>query len=145
MASSNCLAVVADDLVNVVVDAYLILKIGYIFDSSEMTTIRINLTDHETSTAIVDDAETWYRAKYVATLLGYRDTQPTVRVTVLMVNRRQLKDVKPKEKYGNNEITYVFIHETGLRSLLLTSHLPNASEVAEQFLEYQNKITSKNK
>ena len=49
----------------------------------------------------------------------------------LLKNKRQLKELKPQEKYDYNDSMSIYINEAGLRSLVVKSHLPNASDVAK--------------
>ena len=98
---------------------------------SDNITICSNSTSHTINYIVVRD-QIWYRAKDVAIALGYRNTKQAVIVNVLIDNKRRLNELKPQAKFDCNAANTIYINEAGLRSLVVNSQLPTASDIATQ-------------
>ena len=98
---------------------------------SDNITICTNNQSHTINCVVARD-QRWYRAKDVAISLGYKDTKQSVRLHVLIDNKRRLSELKPQAKLEYNDAKTIYITETGLRALVVKSQLPTASDVATQ-------------
>ena len=98
---------------------------------SDNITIRSNNQSHTINCVVARD-QIWYRAKDVAIALGYKNTKQAVIVNVIIDNKRKLSELKPQAKFDCNEANTIYINEAGLRSLVVKSQLPTASDVATQ-------------
>ena len=98
---------------------------------SDNITIRTNNKTHTINCVVVRD-QRWYRAKDVAIALGYKNTKQAVIVNVIIDNKRRLNELKPHAKLEYNDANTIYINEAGLRSLVIRSQLPTASDVATQ-------------
>ncbi|MFM7981078.1 MAG: BRO family protein, partial [Candidatus Fonsibacter sp.] len=72
------------------------------------------------------------RAKDVAMSLGYKNTKQAVIKNVITNNKRRLSELKSQAKFECNDANTIYINEAGLRSLIITSQLPTASDLATQ-------------
>jgi prophage antirepressor-like protein len=81
---------------------------------------------------VTDSTSTiWFRGKTVSEILGYVDTDKSIRKFVDDDDKLKLKAVSgPSEMAGrsNNDLNTIFINESGLYSLILSSKLPNAKK-----------------
>jgi prophage antirepressor-like protein len=86
--------------------------------------------EHQTQlTALVVDAEPWFRGKDAATALGYKNLQQAIRNNVDEEDRRSLENlgVLPGSTLTNpNEGACMYISESGLYSLIMSSRLSHA-------------------
>ena len=98
---------------------------------SDNITIRTHNKNHTVNCVVVRD-EIWYRAKDVAIALGYKDTRHAVRLHVIIDNKRRLRELKPQATLDHHDAITIYINEAGLRSLIIKSQLPTASDVATQ-------------
>ena len=99
---------------------------------SDNITICTNNKNHTINCVVVRD-QRWYRAKDVAISLGYNDTKQSVRLHVLIDNKRRLNELKPQANLEYNDAMRIYINEAGLRSLVVKSELPTASDIATPF------------
>ena len=98
---------------------------------SDNITIRTNSKSHTIICVVVRD-QRWYRAKDVAIALGYKNTKQAVIKNVIIDNKRRLSELTPQAKFECNDAITIYINEAGLRSLVIKSQLPTASDLATQ-------------
>ena len=98
---------------------------------SDNITIRTNNKSHAVNCVAVHD-ERWYRAKDVAIALGYKNSNKTVKDHVIIDNKRRLSELNPQANQDYNDANTIYINVAGLRSLIIKSQLPTASDVATQ-------------
>ena len=98
---------------------------------SDIITIRTNNKSHTVNCVVVSD-QRWYRAKDVAIALGYKNTTQAVITNVIIDNKRRLNELKSQAKFECNDAHIIYINEAGLRSLVIKSQLPTASDLATQ-------------
>ena len=94
-------------------------------------TICTNNKNHTINCVVVRD-QRWYRAKDVAVALGYKNTKTAVIDQVIIDNRRRLNELKPPANIEYNDATSIYVNEASLRSLVVKSQLPTASDMATQ-------------
>ena len=98
---------------------------------SDTITIRTNNKNHMINCVVVCD-QRWYRAKDITTALLYKDTKRAVQLHISIDNKRRLNELKPQAKFDCNAANTIYINEAGLRSLVVKSQLPTASDIATQ-------------
>jgi very-short-patch-repair endonuclease len=95
------------------------------------------------------DGDLWFRAKDMARVLGYANTNQTVRTNVHDDDKRKYQDlVRGWDDYGSkasyHEKHSIYINQRGMRSLLLKSEKPQAIDIAKQFgIDIQTKYLRK--
>lgn len=79
--------------------------------------------------------ELWLRANDVAAILGYERPRKAISDNVDEIDRKQLNDLvntlvlrKCYPKYNKNQLKTIYINESGLYSLILSSKLPTAKK-----------------
>ena len=98
---------------------------------SDTITIRTNNKNHMINCVVVRD-QRWYRAKDITTALLYKDTKRAVQLHISIDNKRRLNELKPQANLEYNDAISIYINEAGLRSLVVKSRLPTASDIAMQ-------------
>ena len=78
---------------------------------------------------IFDDVK-WYRAKDVATLLGYKDTNQAIRDHVNVDDKRIRSDIDTS-KLSHNQKNTIYINDRGLKILVAKSRMINATSIAK--------------
>ena len=79
---------------------------------------------------VVVDSEPWFRAKDVATLLDYKDTNQAIRVNVDDDDKKKMQELRPVSDtpLDHNTKTSIYINESGLYALILKSTKPEAKQ-----------------
>ena len=79
---------------------------------------------------IKKDDEIWFKAKNIAEILEYKDTERAIQIHVDDEDKKMLKNIKavcPDDLSGQKNNT-IFINESGLYSLILRSKMEKAKE-----------------
>ena len=97
---------------------------------SDNITIRTNSQSHTINCVVVRD-ESCYRARrcYRVRLYEHKASSNSECGNRL---QRRLSELKPQAKFDCNAATTIYIKEAGLRSLVIKSQLPTASDLATQ-------------
>jgi prophage antirepressor-like protein len=98
---------------------------------SDNITIRTNNKNHTINCVVVRD-QIWYRAKDITKALLYKDTKRAVQLHIRIDNKRRLNELKPQANLEYHAAMSIYIKEAGLRSLVVKSQLPAASDIATQ-------------
>ena len=98
---------------------------------SDNIAVRTNNKNHTINCVVVHD-ERWYRAKDITTALLFKETQKAVQLHISIDNKRRLNELKPQAPHNYHDAMSICINEAGLRSLMVKSQLPTASDIATQ-------------
>ena len=98
----------------------------------EYITVKVDQDDIMVRTVIVD-GNRWYNAKKIATLLGYKNTDQSIREHVSVNDKKTLADLISKSSDDYNENTSKYINGKGLKQLIHKTRMPNSIEVAKHF------------
>ena len=98
---------------------------------SDKITLRTNNKNHTINCVVVRD-QRWYRAKDITKALLYKDTKQAVQRHISIDNKIRLNELMPLANLEYREATSIYINEAGLRSLVVKSQLPTASDIAAQ-------------
>jgi prophage antirepressor-like protein len=84
---------------------------------------------------ILKDGEPWFRAKSVATVLEYKNTEQTIRTHVHQDDRRKYSELQDGSVVSftptyidHNLMNSIFINESGLYSLIMRSKKQDARQ-----------------
>lgn len=86
----------------------------------------------ENITKVIVDGKTWYRAKDVADVLGYKDTSQAIRKNVDEEDKATLSYLLPDKKCNKNLANSKYINMDGFRSLVVRSRMSESSVIANE-------------
>ena len=98
----------------------------------ECITVKVD-RDHFMINAVVVDGKRWLKAKQVASILGYKNTEQAVRCNVHIRNKKPLGDLCSSSVEDWNDKRTMYINDTGLIELIVRPSKPNTMEFAKQF------------
>lgn len=89
--------------------------------------MKINFGSHVIDIIIENITIIWFNGIDIMNALGYKEHKKALQYTVSKNNKKKLKNIKSKNKSDFNYQT-IYINESGLYELLLSSTKPNAKE-----------------
>ena len=94
--------------------------------------------DYKITTIIDDNTNVWFKAKDIADILEYKNTDQAIRVHVHKNNKKKCSEIVNDERLlqlknnTNNYKNIIFINHGGVEHLLINSNKPNSIDIAKK-------------
>lgn len=91
-------------------------------------TITNEIMNCELNYILDEHNEPWFSGKSVASALGYTDTEQAIRKNIDIDDKNKLGEIRPvcETPLNHNQKNSIYINESGLYSLIMSSKLPTA-------------------